>query len=132
MKAAAAAVLAWVLADRVLHLPQPFLAPYSAVLVVESTVFRSIKGSAQQSIAASTAVLVALLASRLIPEPHWARCRCAGRAVGRDVVDRRDRSAGTDQQRRQSGDDAARPAHRDRPRRCPGHPDQHPGPATDL
>lgn len=68
-KAAVAAVLAWVLADRVFGLPQPFLAPYAAVFMIESTVYRSIRGSAQQLAAASTAVLLAFLASRMVPEP---------------------------------------------------------------
>ncbi|HWO63887.1 MAG TPA: aromatic acid exporter family protein [Umezawaea sp.] len=67
-KCALVAVLAWLLADRVLGLPQPFLAPYAAVLMIESTVYRSVKGSAQQVAATASAVLVAFLASRTIPD----------------------------------------------------------------
>jgi aromatic acid exporter family member 1 len=68
-KCALAAVLAWLLADRVLGLPQPFLAPYAAVLMIDSTVYRSVRGSAQQVAATASAVLVAFLTSRMIPEP---------------------------------------------------------------
>jgi len=68
-KGALAAVVAWVLADGVLGLPQPFLAPYAAVFMIESTVYRSIRGSLQQLAAAGTAVLLAFLASRLVPDP---------------------------------------------------------------
>ncbi|HEX6340553.1 FUSC family protein [Umezawaea sp.] len=67
-KCALVAVLAWLLADRVLGLPQPFLAPYAAVLMIDSTVYRSVKGSAQHLAATASAVLVAFLASRIIPE----------------------------------------------------------------
>ncbi|PPK66095.1 aromatic acid exporter family protein [Actinokineospora auranticolor] len=67
-KGAVAAVVAWLLADGLWDLPQPFLAPYAAVFMIESTVYRSIRGSAQQLAAASTAVLVAFLVLRLIPE----------------------------------------------------------------
>jgi len=67
-KGALAAVLAWLLAAKVLGLPQPFLAPYAAVLMIESTVYRSIKGSVQQLGSAGSAVLLAFLASRLVPD----------------------------------------------------------------
>jgi aromatic acid exporter family member 1 len=67
-KGALAAVLAWLLAAKVLGLPQPFLAPYAAVLMIESTVYRSIRGSAQQLASAGSAVLLAFLASRLVPD----------------------------------------------------------------
>lgn len=100
-KGALAAVSAWVLADDVLGLPQPFLAPYAAVLMIESTVYRSIRGSLQQLAAASTAVLLAFLASRLVPDPvgalgvavliglligRWSPFGDSGRWIGVTVV----------------------------------------------
>ena len=40
-KTVLAAVAAWVIAASVLDLPQPFLAPWSAILVVHATVYRT-------------------------------------------------------------------------------------------
>ncbi|MCS7478442.1 aromatic acid exporter family protein [Umezawaea endophytica] len=68
VKCALVAVLAWLLADRVLGLPQPFLAPYAAVLMIESTVYRSVKGSVQQVAATASAVLLAFVVSRIVPD----------------------------------------------------------------
>ena len=47
-KAALAGVLAWVIAVDVLGLEQPFLAPWAAVLVVHSTVYRTLSRGGQQ------------------------------------------------------------------------------------
>ncbi len=66
-KAAAAAVIAWIVATSVLELPQPFLAPYAAVFLVQATVYRSLRGWAQQVGAVSVGVLLAAGADQFIP-----------------------------------------------------------------
>ncbi|KZB79342.1 FUSC family protein [Amycolatopsis regifaucium] len=66
-KATAAAVIAWIVATAVLRLPQPFLAPYAAVFLVQATVYRSVRGWAQQVGAVSVGVLLAAAAGQLIP-----------------------------------------------------------------
>ncbi|WP_409492314.1 FUSC family protein [Amycolatopsis sp. cmx-11-12] len=66
-KAAAAAVIAWIVATSVLELPQPFLAPYAAVFLVQATVYRSVRGWAQQVGAVTGGVLLAAGAVQLIP-----------------------------------------------------------------
>ncbi|EMD23430.1 FUSC family protein [Amycolatopsis azurea] len=66
-KAAVAAVLAWIIATAVLDLPQPFLAPYAAVFLVQATVYRSLRGWAQQVGAVSAGVLLAAGAGQFIP-----------------------------------------------------------------
>ncbi|MBB5857406.1 aromatic acid exporter family protein [Amycolatopsis umgeniensis] len=66
-KAAAAAVIAWIVATSVLELPQPFLAPYAAVFLVQATVYRSLRGWAQQVGAVSVGVLLAAAAGQFIP-----------------------------------------------------------------
>jgi hypothetical protein len=58
-KTAVAAVLAWVLAARVLELPQSFLAPWSALLVVHATVYRSFSRGVRQVTGAVLGVLLA-------------------------------------------------------------------------
>ena len=58
-KTVLAAVAAWVIAASVLDLPQPFLAPWSAILVVHATVYRTFSRGAQQVAATVTAVLLA-------------------------------------------------------------------------
>ncbi|MFF5992723.1 FUSC family protein [Prauserella flavalba] len=67
VKAAIAAVVSWVVAAEVLSLPQPFLAPYTAVFVVEATVYRSVRYAAQQLAAIVGAVVVAGVTNLLIP-----------------------------------------------------------------
>ncbi|MFD5092794.1 aromatic acid exporter family protein [Amycolatopsis thailandensis] len=67
VKAAAAAVIAWVVATSVLELPQPFLAPYAAVFLVQATVYRSLRGWAQQVGAVSVGVLVAAGVGHIVP-----------------------------------------------------------------
>ena len=65
-KAAAAAALAWLLARWVLHAPQPFLAPYAAVfLVVQVTVYRSVRDAGQQLAVVAAGVVLALGATLL-------------------------------------------------------------------
>ncbi|SFO84642.1 FUSC family protein [Amycolatopsis rubida] len=67
-KATFAAVAAWLLATMVFGLPQPFLAPYAAVFLVEATVYRSLYGWLQQVGAVATGVLLAALATQLVPQ----------------------------------------------------------------
>ncbi|MBB4689155.1 FUSC family protein [Amycolatopsis jiangsuensis] len=67
-KATFAAVASWLLATQVIGLPQPFLAPYAAVFLVESTVYRSLYGWVQQVGAVATGVVLAALATLVIPE----------------------------------------------------------------
>ena len=58
-KTVLAAVAAWVLAASVLDLPQPFLAPWAALLVVHATVYRTFSKGMQQVAATVVAVLLA-------------------------------------------------------------------------
>jgi uncharacterized membrane protein YccC len=59
VKTVVAAVASWVLADQVFDLPQAFLAPWSALLVVHATVYRTFSRGLRQ---VSGAVLGVLLA----------------------------------------------------------------------
>lgn len=59
VKTAVAAVSAWVVAAQVLQLPQPFLAPWAALLVVHATVYRSFWKGAKQITATVLGVLLA-------------------------------------------------------------------------
>jgi uncharacterized membrane protein YccC len=87
-KTATAAVIAWVVATTVLHLPQSFLAPWAALLVVHSTVYRTFAQGVRQVAAAvvgvvlawavgnvlgldATAVAVAVLAGLLLGAMRW-------------------------------------------------------------
>ena len=58
-KTVLAAVAAWVIAASVLDLPQPFLAPWAALLVVHATVYRTFSKGTQQVAATVVAVLLA-------------------------------------------------------------------------
>ncbi|HSE72565.1 MAG TPA: aromatic acid exporter family protein [Nocardioidaceae bacterium] len=58
-KTVLAAVLAWVVAVDVFGLPQPFLAPWAALLVVHATVYRSFSRGLQQVAATVLGVLLA-------------------------------------------------------------------------
>ena len=58
-KTALAGALAWWVAVSVLHLQQPFLAPWSAVLVVHSTLFRTLSRGGQQVAATFGGILLA-------------------------------------------------------------------------
>ncbi|MEU4250442.1 aromatic acid exporter family protein [Amycolatopsis sp. NPDC026612] len=66
-KATFAATAAWLLATLVLRLPQPFLAPYAAVFLVEATVYRSLRGWVQQVGSVASGVVLAAVAGQLIP-----------------------------------------------------------------
>src|ERR1700759_1707164 len=65
-KAALAGTLAWMLAADVLGLQQPFLAPWSAVLVVHATIYRTVSRGAQQVAATFVGVLLAWSAGQLL------------------------------------------------------------------
>ena len=70
-KTVLAAVAAWVIAASVLDLPQPFLAPWSALLVVHATVYRTFSKGMQQVAATVVAVLLAtVVALALIAGGH--------------------------------------------------------------
>ena len=64
-KTVLAGVVAWVVATDVLGLEQPFLAPWSAILVVHATVYRTFTRGGQQIAATLLAVLLASLAGHL-------------------------------------------------------------------
>ena len=59
VKAVAAAVIAWLLAVHVFGLSQPFLAPWSALLVVQATAYRTLSRGIQQVLATVAGVLLA-------------------------------------------------------------------------
>lgn len=65
-KTVAAAVLAWVVATRVFELPQSFLAPWAALLVVHSTVYRTFSQGARQVAATVLGVVLAWLVGNLV------------------------------------------------------------------
>lgn len=58
-KTVLAAVVAWIIAANLLDLPQPFLAPWAALLVVHATVYRTFAKGTQQVAATVVAVLLA-------------------------------------------------------------------------
>lgn len=58
-KAAVAGMVAWFVATDVLGLEQPFLAPWSAVLVVQATIYRTVSRGGQQVAATFAGVLLA-------------------------------------------------------------------------
>lgn len=69
-KTVLAATAAWVLAVNVFELPQPFLAPWAALLVVHATVYRTFSRGAQQVGAAVLGVLLAwAVGNTLGPDP---------------------------------------------------------------
>lgn len=59
IKTVVAAVLAWVIAADMLGLPQPFLAPWAALLVVHSTVYRTLSRGVKQVAATVIGVVFA-------------------------------------------------------------------------
>lgn len=65
-KTALAAVVAWVIAANVLDLQQPFLAPWSALLVVHATVYRTFSRGLRQVAATVLAVLLAALVGEVM------------------------------------------------------------------
>lgn len=65
-KTVVAAVVAWVVASQVLELPQAFLAPWSALLVVHSTVYRTFSRGLRQVTGAVLGVLLAWAVGNLM------------------------------------------------------------------
>jgi len=66
LKTVAAAVIAWVLAQDVFGLEQPFLAPWAALLTVHATVYRTFARGLQQVGATVLGVLLAFVAGSLL------------------------------------------------------------------
>jgi uncharacterized membrane protein YccC len=62
VKTAGAAVIAWMLASRLLDITQPFLAPWAALLTVHATIYRTFARGLQQVVAAVLGVLLAFAA----------------------------------------------------------------------
>lgn len=71
-KTVLAAVAAWVIAASLLDLPQPFLAPWAALLVVHATVYRTFSKGAQQVAATVVAVLLATAVGEVLGLSTWA------------------------------------------------------------
>jgi len=59
VKAAVATVLAWVLAAQVLHTALPWLAPYTAVFIIGTTVHQSVRSAVRQVAVVALGVLLA-------------------------------------------------------------------------
>lgn len=66
MKTAVASVIAWVLASEVFSLPQGFLAPWAALLVVHTTVYRTFTQGLRQVTGAVLGVLLAYAVGNLV------------------------------------------------------------------
>jgi hypothetical protein len=66
VKTVVAAVLAWVLAAEVIGLPQAYLAPWSALLVVHATVYRTFSEGAQQVTSTVLGVLLSWAVGNLL------------------------------------------------------------------
>ncbi|WP_345602241.1 FUSC family protein [Tomitella cavernea] len=66
VKTAIAAMIAWLIADRLLQFNSAFLAPYTAVFMVDTTVLRSLRDALQQILAVTVGVLLAMAGSALM------------------------------------------------------------------
>jgi uncharacterized membrane protein YccC len=66
VKTAVAAVIAWVLASEVFALPQAFLAPWAALLVVHATVYRTFSRGLRQVSGAVLGVVLAYVVGNLV------------------------------------------------------------------
>src|SRR5687767_13861435 len=66
VKTVVAAVIAWVIATDLLGLPQSFLAPWSALLVVHATVYRTFSQGARQLGAVVLGVFLAWAVGNLL------------------------------------------------------------------
>ncbi len=66
LKTVLAGVLAWFVATEVFDLPQSFLAPWAALLVVHATVYRTLSGGARQVAGAVLGVLLAWAVGNLL------------------------------------------------------------------
>jgi uncharacterized membrane protein YgaE (UPF0421/DUF939 family) len=76
LKAAVAAVLAWFIASQVLALPQPYLAPWAALIVVRPTVHWSALTGLRQMAAVALGVAVAVAAVAVTPGRELALAAC--------------------------------------------------------
>lgn len=65
-KTALAAIVAWLLAIEVFELPQSFLAPWAALLVVHATVYRTMSRGVQQVVATVIAVSLASVLGHVV------------------------------------------------------------------
>ena len=65
-KGAAAAVIAWQVAQVALRSEQPFLAPLAALIAVKATVYQSLRTTAQNVTAVLAGVLLAFLTARTL------------------------------------------------------------------
>lgn len=70
-KAVVAASLAWWLAISVLESAQPFLAPWTALLTVHATVFRSLSRGAQTLVASALGVLISFVIGSFLGVHLW-------------------------------------------------------------
>lgn len=64
-KAALAAVVAWEVSRQALDLPVPYLAPWSALLTVQATVYRSVRTSATQVLGSIAGIVLAFVGGHL-------------------------------------------------------------------
>lgn len=76
LKAGMAALLAWFVAAHLLHLPQPYLAPWVALVVVRPTMHWSVLTGLRQVSAVALGVLIALLSVLLMPGRELALAVC--------------------------------------------------------
>ena len=72
VKTVLAAVVAWVIAASLLELPQPFLAPWAALLVVHATVYKTFSKGMQQVAATVVAVVLATVVGEALGLSTWA------------------------------------------------------------
>lgn len=68
-KMAVAAVAAWLLARAVIPAAQSFMAPYAAVFLMTTTVYRSFTSAVQQTLALLAGLAIAYLTSLAVPLP---------------------------------------------------------------
>ncbi len=66
VKTAVAAVLAWMVASDLVGLPQAFLAPWAALLVVNTTVYRTLSQGAQQVVGTVAGVVLSWAVGNLV------------------------------------------------------------------
>src|SRR4029079_15311878 len=71
-KTVVAAVIAWLLSTRGFELPQSFLAPWAALLVVHATVYRTFSRGLRQVAGAVLGVLLAYVVGNLVGLPALA------------------------------------------------------------
>ncbi|MDT9684658.1 aromatic acid exporter family protein [Streptomyces sp. TRM76323] len=69
LKAALAALVAWVVASRVLHAPMAFIAPWVAVALVRATVYQSLARSLEQLAAIALGTTLATAAGMALDDP---------------------------------------------------------------